>query len=253
MQWADVGLLVVTEELLVQLLTLAQAREPDGRRAARDRHELAREIDDADRLSHVEHQDLTRRTDHRGLDHELDRLRDGHEEARDLRMGDGDRRAGRQLLGEGRDHRTPAAEHVAEPHRHVPAGHAGRGVGDQPLTDPLRPAQHAGRVGGLVRGDVDEGRHPGRLGGVEDIAGAQDVRLPGLRRVLLQHREVLERRCVEHDVRAAVDEDVPDDHGVADVGEHDVGRVEERVAVDRELDGVQGGLVAVEHDQLGRG
>ena len=39
---------------------------------------------------------------------------------------------------------------------------------------------------------------PGRL---QHVCGAQDVGLPGLVRVLLQHRQVLERRRVEHHLR----------------------------------------------------
>ena len=69
--------------------------------------------------------------------------------------------------------------------------------------------------------------------------------------ILLEQRQVLERGGVEHDVRAALLEDLDHAVGVADVGEDRVGRVEQRPTVDRQLHLVERALVAVEHDQLG--
>ena len=63
---------------------------------------------------------------------------------------------------------------------------------------------------------------------------------------------MLERGRVEDHLRAAGLEQLGDELGVADVAEHRVVRVQQGPAREAELDGVQGGLVAVEHDQLGR-
>ena len=130
--------------------------------------------------------------------------------------------------------------------------HLGGVGGGEPLGDPLGVAEHAGRVGGLVGGDVDEPLDAAEPGGLEHVQGAEDVGLDGLGGVLLEHRQVLERGGVEDHLGAAVGEDAGDGPGVADVAEDDVVGVEQRPAVDRELDGVQRGLVAVEHHQLGR-
>ena len=92
-----------------------------------------------------------------GLEDELAGLGDQHEEALDVGVGDRDRAAALDLGREGVHDRAARAEHVAEAHRHVAAGAAAGEVGGEPLGDPLAVAEHAGGVGGLVGGDVDEG------------------------------------------------------------------------------------------------
>ena len=54
-----------------------------------------------------------------GLDDQLHRLLDGHEEPGDVRVGDGDGPAPVDLGLEGGEHRPPAAEDVAEAHAQV--------------------------------------------------------------------------------------------------------------------------------------
>ena len=61
---------------------------------------------------------------------------------------------------------------------------------------------------------------------------------------------MLEGGGVEDDVGAALGEDAPQAGGVADVGQHHVGRVEQGPAVHEKLGAVQRRLVPVEHDQL---
>ncbi len=56
---------------------------------------------------------------------------------------------------------------------------------------------------------------------------------------------------MEDHLRTALGEDRLQRLQVADVAEHDVIGVQQRAAMDRELDGVERGLVAVEHHQLG--
>ena len=63
---------------------------------------------------------------------------------------------------------------------------------------------------------------------------------------------MLERRRVEDHVGAALGEDRVDRSLVPDVAQHDLVGVEQRPPVDRQLHGVQGRLVAVQHHQLGR-
>ncbi len=68
----------------------------------------------------------------------------------------------------------------------------------------------------------------------------------------LEHREVLERGRVEHDVRPRLLEHLTDADGVADVGEHARLVGEQRAAVEHELHGVQRRLVSVEEVELRR-
>ena len=84
------------------------------------------------------------------------------------------------------------------------------------------------------------------------VGRAEHVGLPGLRRVLLEHRQVLQRRGVEHHLRAMRVEDSAQGLRIADVSEDDVVGVEHAVAGDAQLQGVQRGLVTVEHQQLRR-
>ena len=107
-----------------------------------------------------------------------------------------------------RQHRPVRAEHVAEPHRDaVDVGLVG-GVGRQTLGDPLRPPQHAGRVGGLVGADVDEPLDIVKLGGVEQVERAAHVGLPPLGGVRLEQWQVLECGGMEHDLRPMLGEDL---------------------------------------------
>src|SRR4051812_32894147 len=69
------GLLVQPADLFIELLAGARARELDSdvtvRAEAGEEDELAGEIDDADGLAHVEHEDLAAVAHGRGLENEL--------------------------------------------------------------------------------------------------------------------------------------------------------------------------------------
>ena len=113
-------LLVHVEQLLVELLAGTDAHHLDRDVAAglvaRELDHAAGEVDDPDRLAHVEHEDVAALGDAGGLDHQLHGLGDGHEEARHLGVGDRDRPALLDLALEDRQHRAGAAEDVAEAH-----------------------------------------------------------------------------------------------------------------------------------------
>ena len=112
------------DELLVELLARRRPDELDRdvgpRLLPREPDHLLREVDDPHRLAHVEHVDLTAAADRAGLDDELHRLGDRHEEARHLRMRHGDGAAPRDLAPEDRHDRPGRAEDVAEAHRDEP-------------------------------------------------------------------------------------------------------------------------------------
>ncbi len=92
---------------------------------------LLGQVEDAHRLAHVEDEDLAALAHGPGLQHELRRLRDGHEVALHVRVGDRHRPAVGDLVPEDRDHRAGRAEHVAEAHGEEAGrrGGAGRGPG----------------------------------------------------------------------------------------------------------------------------
>src|SRR3954451_12127075 len=113
--------LVGVEELLVQLLPGAAADDLDRHvavgLATRELDHLAREVDDPDRVAHLEHVPLAAAAELAGVDDELDRLRDRHEVARHVLVGHRDRAARGDLAPEDRHDGATRAEHVAEADR----------------------------------------------------------------------------------------------------------------------------------------
>ena len=122
---------------------------------ARELDHVAREIDDAHRLAHVEHEDLAAASLQPRLQQQLRRFRQRHEVARDLRMRDGDRAAARDLLAKARDHAARAAEHVAEAHEHELRPRALQALAHH-LREALGRAHHVGRIDRLVRRHENE-------------------------------------------------------------------------------------------------
>ena len=111
--------LVGVEELLVELLARADAddldRDVDVGLVAGEPDHVAREVEDLHRLAHLEHEDLAGAgAEVARLDHELDRLRDRHEVARHVGMGDRHRPALLDLRAEDRDDAARGGEDVAE-------------------------------------------------------------------------------------------------------------------------------------------
>ena len=86
--------------------------------------------------------------------------------------------------------------------------------------------------------------------GLQHVEGAEHVGLPCLVGIGLQQRDVLQRRCVEDDLRSALEEQLLERLGIADIGQDGVPAVEQAAARDGDLRGLQVGLVAVEHHQL---
>src|SRR3954465_2306538 len=96
----------VGERLLVELLagTKAAAFDPDGvLRESRQADQLAREIVDLHRLTHVEDENLAAASHHRSLHDELRGFWNRHEIALHFRIRDGHRTAARDLLAKSRD------------------------------------------------------------------------------------------------------------------------------------------------------
>jgi hypothetical protein len=68
--------------------------------------------------------------------------------------------------------------------------------------------------------------------------------------VALQQREVFQRRGVEHHFGTVVGKYPLHPPAITNVTENDVVGVEHGLPVDRELHGVQGRFIAIEHDEV---
>src|SRR5690606_34312339 len=116
----------------------------------RKANEVAGQVDDLHWLAHIEHEHLAAPADRPGLQNELHRLGNRHEVPFHLGVGDGDAPALGDLLLEKWDHTAPAAEHVAEAHRHEPGrAHAGQRL-HQYFGHALRRTHDVARVHGFV-------------------------------------------------------------------------------------------------------
>ena len=215
------GVFIIGEQLLVELLPRPQAHELDRDLAYLEAGELdhvVREVDDAHGLAHVQHEDLTARAHQAGLHHKLRRLRDGHEVAGDLGVGDSDRSARGDLLPKFWDDAAAAAQDVTE------ADHDETRTGlileplDDHLSEALAGPHDVGGVDGLVGRDQHELGHAGPLAGPSQRVGTEDVVEERLGDVVgLHERDVLVGRGVEHDPRGIFSEEPLEPLGVLDV------------------------------------
>ena len=134
-------------------------------------------------------------------------------------MGDGDRPARGDLLLEEGHHAAPAAQHIAEPHRHERAAGALRRVLHDQLGHALGGAHHAAGVDRLVGRDEHEMAHPGRDAGLHQVRVPSTLLVIGVLGVVFHQRHVLVRGRVEDDLRTMRCEDRGQAVGVADVGD----------------------------------
>ncbi len=187
---------------LLELLSWPQPRKDDRDLAQAEAGQLDQvlgQIDDADRLAHVQHEELAAQRHTARFDHEVHGFGNRHEVARDIRMRDAHRSTLFDLMLEGRNHASAASEHVAEANDHeLPTRRCGGGPNDG-LRQTLGRTHHARRRHGLVRGHEHQPLRPGLSRDAHDIPGAHDVVRDGLLRVVLHERQVLVRGRVEHD------------------------------------------------------
>ena len=190
------------------------------------------------------------RGEDRGLEHELHGLGDAHEVAGHPGVGDGDRAAGRDLAGEGRDDAAPAAEHVAEAHR-APAG-ARRRRRTTTICSPSHFERAHARCAGRTALSVEMNTRwstPARGGARRRCAVPSTLVRDRLDRVRLEQRHVLVGGGVEDDLGPRGVE-----HGLA--GRRGRGCRRAQLAAtsgpSRWRDVVQVGLVVVEQHQAGR-
>jgi hypothetical protein len=126
---------------------------------------------DRHRLAHVECVDRLMRADRRCLQDQLAGFSNRHEEARDFRIGHGNRTAVADLFAEQRHHASGGVEDVAETH----GDEAGRTLLGLRLADHFRHslagAEHIGRIDRFVGRDQDERTDAGAAAGGRDGFG----------------------------------------------------------------------------------
>ncbi len=215
--------LLFVKQFLEQLFARAQAGEHDldvaARLAARQPDHLLRQIGDLDRLTHVQHEDLAALAHRTRLQDQLAGLGDGHEVADHLRVRDGDRAAGADLLAEQRYHAARRPQHVAEAHGYEARLRTAVEILAEDLGDALAGAHHVRGVDGLVGGDHDEGLDAVAVGGQRQRARAQHIVARRLADLMLQHRHVLVGRRMEDHLRPVLREHPVDQHRIGDVAE----------------------------------
>ena len=200
--------LAAQKQLLKQLLAGTQAGVDDGdvhiRLKAGQPDHVARQIVDAHRIAHVEHENFSAVRIGAGLENELHRLRDRHEIPDHVLIRDCDRAAGLDLLAEQRNDAAGRAEHVAKPHRDILRRRAVVHHLHDHLADALGRAHDVRRVHSLVRRDENKPLRAELVGRLRDIVCAEHVVLDRLKRRRLHERHVLVRRRMANEVRAVL-------------------------------------------------
>ena len=229
-------------QLFEELLSRTKTREDDvhvhvGPQPGQRDHLLG-EIQDSDRLPHVEDEDLSAFADRARLQDELRRFRDRHEVAPHLGVRYGHRAAPANLLPEDRDHGTGRADDVAEADGEVAGRMALGQILHRELRDALGRSHDGRRPYRLVRRDHDERLDAVLSGDLAQHARRKDVVLDRLARIRLHHRNVLVSGRVEHDLGRMLPEERPHAGLVADVGHEwqrlDLGARAPQLAVDFE-------------------
>ena len=233
-----------------------QSREPDH---------LVREVDDLDRLAHVQHEDFAASVARsaigrqgRGLQYQLDRLAHGHKKAGDLGVGHGQRPPGGELALEQRHDRPGRAQYVAETNRHIARSVAQRRPPPrlveverlaEALGEALGGAHDARRVDRFVGRDHHDEPSSKRPRGLGDVSAADDIGQHPLDRVGFDHRQVLQRRRMKDDLGFFRRDDLVDLGAVAHIAQQR-NRVQAREPLAQfHLDAVKGEFAIVEQKQ----
>ncbi|MNF58708.1 hypothetical protein D3C84_402760 [compost metagenome] len=232
---------------------------------------LLRQLGDAHRLAHVEHEHIAPLPHGAGLDHQLRRFGDGHEIAGDLRMSYGHRPTTLDLLAEQRDHRAGRTQHIAETH-HGKAGlvdlmhtagivvEQGCGLATERLqhhlSQTLGAAHHIGRPYRLVGGDQHKMLDPGLDGRLSGVQGAEHIVQHALGNIVLDYRHMLIGCRVVNSIHLPSTHHVQQALRITNRTEDRHQLQVERLALDTPLqllmDAVQIELAVLEQDQRGR-
>lgn len=164
--------------------------------------QVAGQVDDLDRLAHVEHEDLAAPGQGASLDDQAGRFGDRHEIARDLRVGDRHLALLLDLLPEKRDHRAARTKDIAKAHgREGGQGVEPAQVLDGELGHALGRTHDIGRIDSLVGRDQDKTADIVAGGGDRRVIGAEDVVLDRLAGAVFHQGHMLVGGRMEDDRR----------------------------------------------------
>ena len=149
--------LLAHKHFLIKLFARAQAGENNGnvliRPVSREENQIACQVENADRLPHVEDENLPAFGVRSRLKYQGNGLRYRHKIPDNIGVRDSHRPSKLDLAAEERDHAPVAPQHVPETHRHVfRFGAFVIGLDDH-FTDALACAHDIGRIDGFISRD----------------------------------------------------------------------------------------------------
>ena len=206
--------LFIHKHLFVQLLAGTQSCEDDlnvlAYLIAGKLDQVLGQVQNANRLSHIQNKDFSAPCVGAGLQHQGDSLRNSHKIPNDVRIRHRHRSAGRNLLFKQRDNASVGAKDIAEAHRHKIARIMAVEHLNDHLADALGGSHNVGGIDRLIRGDHDKAL--GAAGGCRHrrIEGAEDVVFDGLAGADLHERHMLVRSGMIDDIRTVLVENPVD-------------------------------------------
>lgn len=201
---------LVQEEFLVEFLAGAQTGTDNLFLAgAIEADHLFRKILDLYGFAHVQDEELPAPCDGNCLQNQRSCFRDRHEVADDIRVGEGYRAAGPDLLFEDRDDRTVGTQDVAEADRHE-LGVPGRDALDDDLCQAFARTHDVGGVDGLVGRDQDKAFDVTFGCDFRCFVGSENVVQDCLLTAGLHQRNMFVCRGVDHNVGLVFTHDPPE-------------------------------------------
>src|SRR2546423_10016519 len=148
------NILGAEEHLFIELFAGPHSSEPDfdigSDREAGESDQIGGDIDNSNGLTHVEEENFASATESASLEHQLNGLRDCHEVALHLRVGDCYGPTGAYLTQEGWNDAAATAKNIAKPHGHEITLVLHCCMLDDQLGNPLGCAHHACRADRFV-------------------------------------------------------------------------------------------------------
>ena len=163
-------------------------------------YQVARQVEDPERLAHVQYEQVRASTEGRSVKDQPRGLGNGHEEPGHVGVGDREWLPVLELFAQDRHHASIGTEHVAEANRDIRAAVPHGGLGDEQFRDPLGGAHHARRSDGLVGRDEDEVSDVGFHRGIEHDHRPPMFTCTASDRVILHQRYMLVGGCMDDDV-----------------------------------------------------
>src|SRR5262249_32595206 len=199
--------LALGDQFFENFLSRAQSDVPDfdiliGHEPTQS-NQVPCKISNANRLTHIENENLGTLAYGGGMQDKLDGLLDGHEVASRLWMGHSDGPASCNLELENRDDTAIASQHISEPHRNKLGGSPGfvprHGRGNK-FRDPLGCSHHTGGIDRLVGGDQQKIRNAIPDSCLHHVPGAKHVICDRLEHMTLHQWDMLVGCSVEDPV-----------------------------------------------------